>query len=281
LNVPRLLSPGWVHNAVMPGRSIDEQRLAFGRVAELYDRARPSYPSEAIDELVAFAGLRPGARVLEVGAGTGKATRMLADRGFAVQALEPDAAMAAVARRTCGGYLLVEIVQTSFEAWQPGERVHAVVCAQAWHWITPEVRYVRAGEALLPRGTLASIWTFPCWATTPLRDRLRDAYSESVPDLAPDFPMHPASEPTNLAGDWQAEIDSSKDFADPRVREHQWSCSHATADYVALLQTHQDHILLEPEKRQRLMAAVSLVIDQAGGAINIDYITRLCLAHRL
>jgi hypothetical protein len=93
--------------------------------------------------------------------------------------------------------------------------------------------------------------------------------------------MHPASEPTNLAGDWQAEIESSKDFADPRVREHQWSCSHATADYVALLQTHQDHILLEPEKRQRLMAAVSLVIDQAGGAINIDYITRLCLAHRL
>jgi hypothetical protein len=49
---------------------------------------------------------------------------------------------------------------------------------------------------------------------------------------------------------------------------------------VALLQTHQDHILLEPQQRQRLISAVSLVIDQAGGAINIDYLTRLCLAHR-
>jgi len=65
----------------VPARFRDEQRLAFGRVAKLYDRVRPSYPDAVIDAVLAFAGLRPGARILEIGAGTGKATMLLAERG--------------------------------------------------------------------------------------------------------------------------------------------------------------------------------------------------------
>jgi trans-aconitate methyltransferase len=66
-------------------------------VAELYDRARPSYPAGAIDALLAHGALAPGDRVIEVGAGTGKATELLAARGLRVLALEPSAEMAAVA----------------------------------------------------------------------------------------------------------------------------------------------------------------------------------------
>ncbi|MGZ4350604.1 MAG: hypothetical protein ACXVRX_08795, partial [Solirubrobacteraceae bacterium] len=60
----------------------DEQRLAFGQVAELYDRARPSYPAAAIDAVLAHGRLAPGVRIVEVGAGTGKATELLAGRGL-------------------------------------------------------------------------------------------------------------------------------------------------------------------------------------------------------
>jgi SAM-dependent methyltransferase len=261
--------------------TIDEQRLAFGRVAELYERVRPSYSDAVIDELIVHGGLQPGARVLEVGAGTGKATRMLAERGLAVHALEPDAAMAQVARRTCSGYPLVTVEQITFEMWRRRELVSAVVSAQAWHWITPAVRYIRASEALAPGGTLASIWTFPRWASMPLCAGLRGAYHETVPELAADFPMHAASEPTDLAGDWHAEVASCGGFSDPQVREHRWSLSYSTSAYLDLLQTHQDHILLEPAKRQLLLSAISGVIDDAGGAITVDFATRLCLARRL
>ena len=64
----------------MPGADADERRLAFGKVAELYDQARPSYPANAIDALVDCAHLQPGVEVLEVGAGTGKGTCLLAGR---------------------------------------------------------------------------------------------------------------------------------------------------------------------------------------------------------
>jgi SAM-dependent methyltransferase len=263
-------------------RATDEQRLAFGRVAELYDRARPSYPSELIDELIQFAALRPGDQVLEVGAGTGKLTYLLAKRGLAVLALEPSVAMADVARVNCERYPLVEIEQVDFEHQQTvTPLLSAVVSAQAWHWVAPELRYARAANALAPGGTLAAIWTFPDWEHTQLRDGLRDAYRVAAPDLQDDFPMHPASEPTDLAGDWHAEIEASAGFAEPQVRKHPWSATYSTAGYLELLQTHQDHILLESAARERLLAAVAAAIDATGGEIVLSFVTRLCLARRV
>jgi SAM-dependent methyltransferase len=263
------------------GRATDAQRLAFGRVAELYDRARPSYPAAVVDELVEQGGLRAGDRVLEVGAGTGKLTCLLAARGLAVLALEPSGAMAEVARANCQRYPFVEIEQVHFEHWQAsGPPLPLVVSAQAWHWVTPGLRYARAADALEPGGTLAAIWTLPDWEDTQLRDRLRDAYRIAAPELQADFPMHPGSEPTDMAGDWQAEIEASEGFVEPQVRMYPWGATYSTAEYLELLQTHQDHILLESVARERLLAAAAAAIDDAGGEIVLSFVTRLCLARR-
>jgi SAM-dependent methyltransferase len=259
----------------------DEQRLAFGSVAELYDRARPSYPAAAIDEVVTRAGLRPGDTVLEVGAGTGKATVLLAARGLNVVALEPSAAMAAVARAKCRGLDGVRVVESELERWAPTERFPALVSVQAWHWVAPEVRDERANAALVADGTLAAVWTFPDWAACDLRETLCDAYRLTTPQLAPDFPMHPASQPTRLAGDWPAEIDASMRFGDPRVTTHPWSQPYTSTEYVELLQTHQDHILLEAEDRRALLAAVAAAIEGAGGGtLTMPFVTRVCVATR-
>jgi trans-aconitate methyltransferase len=263
----------------MPRGSIDEQRLAFGTVAELYDRARPSYPAATIDTLCERAQLRPGSEVLEVGAGTGKATRLLAGRGLIVTALEPDAAMAAIARRNGAAHANVELEPLAFEDWRPRQRVRAVVCFQAWHWIEPTVRYTLAADALENGGWLAAVWTFPEWATTTLRDALTAVYAAAAPGLAADFPMHPASEPTRLAGDWTAEIAACPELTDAHVHAHLWSARYSAAEYRALIETHQDHILLPKPEKARLLSAVAQAIDIAGG-IDLDLVTRLCMARR-
>ncbi len=258
----------------------EQQRLAFGRVAELYDRARPSYPPAVVDQVIALAGLRPPARILEVGAGTGKATVLFADHGFGVLAIEPSHEMARIARANCARYPAVEIIETDFERWRPSERLPALVCAAAWHWIQPEVRYQRASEALLPGGTLAAIWTLPDWRRCALRTALSDAYRAAVPQLRADFPMHPDSRPTSLAGDWRAQIESSERFTRPVVRTHRWSHDYPSDDYVLLLQTHQDHILLGDARRAKLLGAIAAAIDAAGGVLTMPFATRLCVATR-
>ncbi len=259
---------------------VDEQRLAFGRVAGLYDRARPSYPPAVVDEVIEFAGLTAPAKILEVGAGTGKATVMFADRGFDVLALEPSHEMAQIARANCARHPGVEVVEVEFEHWRPTEQLPALVCAAAWHWLSPEVRYQRAGEALSPGGTLAAIWTFPDWQRCALRRALSEAYAVAAPQLGADFPMHPDSRPTSLAGDWCAEILGDGRFTAPVVKTFPWGQEYTSSEYLRLLQTHQDHILLREAGRRELLAAVGRAIDRAGGVLRMPFATRLCLATR-
>ncbi|MFZ0091275.1 MAG: class I SAM-dependent methyltransferase [Solirubrobacteraceae bacterium] len=256
-----------------------EQRLAFGRVAELYDRARPSYPAAAVDAVIAFASLTAGSRILEVGAGTGKATALFAARGLGVLALEPNADMARLARINCARYPAVEVVETEFERWTPGVELPAVVSAAAWHWIAPDRRYEKASRALVPGGALAAIWTFPDWEDCALRAPLSAAY-RTAPQLAPDFPMHPDSRPTRLAGEWEADIASSPWFTAPAVRTFPWRQKYTGRQYVDLVQTHQDHILLADAPRAELLRAILRTIDDCGGAFEMPFVTRVCLAVR-
>jgi SAM-dependent methyltransferase len=120
--------------------------------ADVYERARPLYPDEAIDWL-----LPEGARtVLDLGAGTGKLTRALAARGLDTIAVEPLAEM-----RTNLAWAAPEarILDGTAEAIPlEDDSVDLITVAQAWHWVDPERATAEAARVLRPGGTLALIW---------------------------------------------------------------------------------------------------------------------------
>src|SRR5918912_251029 len=131
-------------------------RATFEEVPELYDRARPLYPAELFDDLVAYAGLERGARVLEIGCGTGQATLPLAERGLEVVCVELGARLAAAARRKLAGFPRVEVVHALFEEWEAEEAsFDAVVAFTAFHWVDPETKYAKPARLLRPGGCLA------------------------------------------------------------------------------------------------------------------------------
>ncbi len=263
------------------GRVLDRQRLAFGRVAELYDRARPAYPAAAVDAVIELAGLAADSAIFEVGAGTGKATALLAERGLRILAIEPDPAMAERARVNCAPFgAHVEIVESDFERWQAPERRPAVISAQAWHWISPEVGYRRAHEALSDRGRLIAMWTVPEWDHCALRDAFAGVYRATVPDMAPNFPMHPDNQGSSVAVDWPATIEATEWFTEPVVQEFAWSQEYTTPAYRELVATHQDHILLAEPGRSAVLDGIAREIEAAGGAFSMPYVTRVCAATR-
>lgn len=101
-------------------RPRDPLRRTFGSAAEGYDAARPSYPPQLFDDLVDVAAIEPGERLLEIGCGTGKATRPLLERGFSVVCIELGPQLAEQARRNLAG-LPIEVHVAEFEEW-PGQR---------------------------------------------------------------------------------------------------------------------------------------------------------------
>ena len=132
-------------------------RAIFDEVPELYDRARPGYPSEVFDDLAVLAGLPESARILEIGCGTGKATAELAARGFRITCIELGAELAALAQRKLPA---VAVIHGDFETWRPSAAAFdAVVAFTAFHWIDPSVRYEKAASLLHAGGVLAVVAT--------------------------------------------------------------------------------------------------------------------------
>jgi SAM-dependent methyltransferase len=255
-----------------------ERRLTFGSVAELYDRARPSYPEALVGDVLEFAGAGESDRALEVGAGTGKATVLFARRGLAVTALEPSHEMAAVARDNCAAYPNVTIEETDFERWQgAGHEFRLIFSAQAWHWVAPDVRYVAARAALEEGGALAAFWNVPDWGTSDLREELGEAYRRSGRADDADDPMNPAAPPDD-ANWWPAEIADTPGFDGAEVRDYPWRADHTTAQYLELLGTHSAFLILDQAQQHRVVTEIAGAIDAAGGAFRMSYVTRLCLA---
>src|SRR5215469_3570514 len=235
----------------------DRLKVTFESVAEHYHAARPDYPGELFDDLVAEAGLSVGARLLEVGCGTGKATIPLAERGFEITALELGPQLAATARRNVAEYDRVTVVQQAFEAWQPPEsqRFDLVYSATAWHWIDPVVGFERAWHALRPGGHLA-IWAsehvVPPEDGDPFFRQIQDVYDEIGEGVPPGtaFPV-PGKLPTHLAA-----IEASGLFAVILTREFIWSRHYTAEEYIALLNTFSGHIAMAGWQRDRLYGEI-------------------------
>lgn len=255
------------------------RRLLFGEVADQYDRHRPGYPPQLIDDLVALAGLPQAGRALEVGAGTGKATALFAQRSVRVLAVEPSAAMAAVARHALADRPQVTIVESDFERFDAGgETFPLVYSAQAWHWVDPAVRFQRARAVLAPGGWLAAFWNRPAWPESPLRAEMRDAYARIVPDIPADGPLHPANpQPTGI-DDWSEEITGLPGLADPEEREYRWTTSYSAAQFAGLLGTLSEIRLLDPDRRRRLLRTAEEIVERHGGTLPMPMLTRLELA---
>jgi SAM-dependent methyltransferase len=130
--------------------------VGFERGAGDYEQARPSYPPEAVDLVVGVLDLAPGRRVLDLAAGTGKFTRLLAPSGAEMVAVEPVAAMRAELIEQVPG---VEVLDGRAEALPlPDGSVDGVVAAQAFHWFDARRALAEVHRVLRGGGRLALVW---------------------------------------------------------------------------------------------------------------------------
>ena len=258
-----------------PGKPARDPR-AFNDVAALYDEVRPSYSTETIDAIVSLAGLSPGARILEIGCGTGQITLPLAARGYAITALEPGDALATLAARKCRPYPKVEIVQTSFESWAPPpQKFDLVLAAQAFHWIEPRWGCARAAMVLRPAGSIALVWYLDVsqstafWqATLPIYDAWFGAGAATGPTLAAQVDRYEAA--LRESGAWD----------EVRRTRQTWEHVYAGADYLKLLSTFSDHRALPEPKRTAFFQAISDTIARFGGQVRRLYETHILSARQ-
>lgn len=133
-----------------------ERSLSFGAQAAAYERGRPSYPPAAVDWLLTPQAGAPVHDVLDLGAGTGKLTTRLVERGLNVVAVDPIAELLDLSRTTLPD--TPALLGTAEHIPLPDNSVDAVLVAQAWHWFDPERALAEVARVLRPGGRLGLLW---------------------------------------------------------------------------------------------------------------------------
>jgi SAM-dependent methyltransferase len=234
---------------------MNEQRLSFGANAELYDRARPSYPPELVADVVGLVGTP--CTVLEVGCGTGKASVLFAGQGVSGVAVEPDEAMAGLARQNLAPFPGWSVEVGDFEAWEPAPSsppFDLVIAAESWHWVSRRVGPKKADRLLRPGGWLAVFAYEIVRQGTALQDEIDAIYASH--SVGPSFSQLAKARRFDPAGTTFGEV----------LRREYPSAHNPTAEqWCDNLRTSSDHTAMPPAQLEELLADVAGAIERHGG----------------
>jgi SAM-dependent methyltransferase len=263
---------------------------SFGAAAADFDRYRPRYPDQLVEDVVAMV---PGRRVLEVGAGTGIATAGFAARGMAMTCVEPDAQMAAMLSAKLPDDADLHVDVATFEEWSAARPPGApgfdalIQCAG--------VTLDRSEDALGRRGRrgpterhVALFWNEDHHADPPghgrVHGRLRPPWHRDPFDspgvgavIRPGRRRRPET-----SGRWpevHAELDEY--FTNLRTYQCHWADRMSVADYVARIDTTSAHLILPSEARDDLTVELIAALTGYGDEIELAMTTDLAMAvHR-
>jgi SAM-dependent methyltransferase len=264
------------------GETIDrsEGRRLFGLDPAGYDAARRGHPDRLYEILVERCGLRAGAAVLEVGPGTGQATRRLLQLGASpLVAVEPNDALAAYLASVTGHR--VEIVDAPLEeATLPVASFDLATAASSFHWVDKAVGLARLRDALRPDGWVALWWTVFGDAT---RD---DPFREAIDPLMSQLQRSPSEAGAGrppFASDGGARVSAleAAGFEDVLPQRLEWEHSWDTEGIRGLIATFSPVLSLEHEQREALLDGVARIADaDFGGRVTKPVVTALYTARK-
>jgi SAM-dependent methyltransferase len=253
-------------------------RCTFESVAHLYDGRRPGVLADVFDTIVQLTHVPEGGRVLEVGAGTGRATVPMAARGYRITAVELGPQLAAIARRNLADYPDVEVVVADFDTWSTPEQFDLILALEAWHWLDPATRTANAAALLRDGGAAATVFRqHVAGGDTAFFDEAQVLYRRYMPGTPPDLRLtEPDDVPPQSYG-----FGESPEFEDPVFRRWVTIVEYTTASYLELLETFSSHIALPDADRAALFAGLAELADtRYGGRIRRATLTELCVARR-
>jgi SAM-dependent methyltransferase len=255
------------------------RKESFDEVADAYDAYRPPPPPEVVDAVVAAADLRRASRVLEIACGAGQLSVPLAARRVDLVAVELGPHLAAHARRRLGPYPNARVVVTAFEDWElPSKQFDAVVCANAFHWLDPDVRFTKCAEALRPAGRLAILHMHH------VRGGTAGFFAETQPYYVkwglsddPFFqPTAPADIPTLYP-----ELDRLSEFGAVTRHRIELPMRYSTETYTGWLRTDSLVNSLDDQARRGFLQDIERLIDSSyGGRVARNFVYDIIAASR-
>ena len=238
--------------------SRQQQESWYSSVAKAYDRTRPRYPQVICDRLKKSTNLTSNSTVLELGCGPGTATVSFAKLGWKMFCLEPSYEACQLAIKNCREYSQVEIINTTFEAWESNNQFDAVLAASSFHWLDPKTKYQKTAEVLKDNGYLILLWNTPPQIEYNLYRSLLPVYQTHAPKIEY---QSIATHRSNLNQIVEA-VEDSGYYKVLQSEERVCEVTYSIDDYLILLSTLSPYIMLEASARETLFEKIREILQE-------------------
>lgn len=260
--------------------TLEQRKNWYSEAATAYNRVRPRYSQELINRVVELAQLQKDASILELGCGPGTATTSFAQLGFSMVCLEPSQDTYQLARQNCAAYPDVEIKNSTFEEWElENNKFNAVLAATSFHWISPDMGFQKAAEALKENGFLILLWNTALQPSHEIYQVLNEVYQAQAPSLARYEQRETQEEELRIFG--QTAINSGR-FKNLVSQQFVCKITYSIDDYMTLLSTYSPYIALDQNKRNILFVSLrEVLVKNCGSSINLSYLSVFQIAQKI
>jgi SAM-dependent methyltransferase len=256
---------------------IVDKRLTFNEDVENYDKWRPKYCDELFKDIMEYSQLEYGKKVIEIGIGTGQATKPFLDKGYELEAVELGKDLANYSRQKFRKYKNFTVYNTTFEAYETlDDSIDLIYSATAFHWIKEEIGYPKVSKLLKRNGTLALFWNRPFVSrdTDELHQKIQNIYQKYRP-----------SNTKIIENDTERYNNRFKTIQSYGFRNVDFKLYHLTRtfssnDYIALLNTYSDHRSMPSNTKKLLENDIKEAIIEFGDVLNVFDTIDLYLARK-
>ncbi len=261
-------------------------------IARIYEEIRPSYPDQLILDIISGTKLKTNHILLEIGAGTGKATLPFADKGFQIHAVEIGAEMAEILREKCAAYSKVTIEISSFEEWNGRDdlKYDMIYSAQAFHWIDKNIKYNKCYDLLKEDGYLTLFWYQPTGRRSRERMELEEQVDRIVKHYITEYSTN-YEKPSRIAhtgvSDKEArrkELEESGLFRILHEKEYTYEVVNSPEQYLKAMKSVPAYTSLldglEPEVVMKLDQEIQELIIKHGGCVKEEFDYSLYIAQK-
>lgn len=249
----------------------------FNTVAAEYDKWRPTYVPELYEDIFAYKEINQASNVLEIGIGTGQATVPILETGCTLTAVELGDKLAGFTRQKFSKYSNFSIVNMAFQDFECHESSSDFIfSAGAFHWIPEEIGYTKVYRMLKPGGVFARFAKHPYYKkeNEGLYSAIQKVYSEFMSYSSP------SPEYTEADAKRRSDISTQYGFVDTTYKLYYNTRTYSSQDYISLIATYSDHIVLEESKRNGFYKEIKDAIDSHGGVITLYDTIDLQLARK-
>ncbi|MBD2138620.1 class I SAM-dependent methyltransferase [Anabaena sp. FACHB-1237] len=241
-------------------QELETRKNWYSNIAQTYNYIRPSYPQNIINQGLSIAKLPENANILEIGCGPGIATLPYAKLGFNILALEPSLPACEIAKQNLANYPHVQFLQTTLEEFTPQKitTFDAVLAANSWHWLNPEIVYNKTADLLRNNGILILLWNMTPQLNYHLYQNIEEIYQIYAPSLAK---YETIEHQKQIIASWKENTLKSEKFTHLNTQIIIYKKNYTIDDYLLLLSTFTPYLKLNSEIRNSLFISLKAKIE--------------------